>query len=392
MLYTHELILRLQTARRALLPSTIFTMSYRKIGRLAVLALIWLPLSCGKDTGPKQPNFDRGAMLEHYADQLIVPAFQQLNQQADSLLTSWNHFRAKPDSAQLGQLRAQWFATALAFESANAFNFGPVGEQGTLKSLVEEIGLFPVSVAKVEGFIATGDTTLNNFDRDSRGLFAIEYLIYGTTDNTQDVLQALQEPTRMAYLGALFNHLKQRVGSIVSNWPAYRTTFIKNDGTDAGSATSSLYNEFVRSFENLKNFKVALPAGKRAGQTQAEPQLVEAYYSKRSIPLLEAHLASIERIYDGTTLAGAPGAGLRAYLLQVEGGPALVSATEAQWQAVQSAFSQLPTSQPLSTLIQNGDPSVEALFVELQKHTRFFKSDMSSLLGIAITYNSGDGD
>jgi uncharacterized protein len=43
-------------------------------------------------------------------------------------------------------------------------------------------------------------------------------------------------------------------------------------------------------------------------------------------------------------------------------------------------------------LVAQNHPTVDALHTELQKHTRFFKSDMSSLLGIAITFSSGDGD
>jgi len=42
-------------------------------------------------------------------------------------------------------------------------------------------------------------------------------------------------------------------------------------------------------------------------------------------------------------------------------------------------------------MLQN-DLNIEALYHELQIHTRYFKSDMSSLLGITITYSSGDGD
>jgi hypothetical protein len=33
-----------------------------------------------------------------------------------------------------------------------------------------------------------------------------------------------------------------------------------------------------------------------------------------------------------------------------------------------------------------------AAFDELQRLTRFLKSELSSLLGISITYSSGDGD
>jgi hypothetical protein len=70
----------------------------------------------------------------------------------------------------------------------------------------------------------------------------------------------------------------------------------------------------------------------------------------------------------------------------------LVTATEAQWLQVKIALSLVPSNLPLSQLMQAGDLNVDALHTELQKQTRFFKSDMSSLLGIAVTFSSGDGD
>jgi hypothetical protein len=44
-----------------------------------------------------------------------------------------------------------------------------------------------------------------------------------------------------------------------------------------------------------------------------------------------------------------------------------------------------------SLITTNPQPAID-LHTELQRHTRFFKSDLSSLLGLTITYSSGDGD
>ncbi len=364
----------------------------KRIFPLLILLLLSLFWACGKENGSKQPDFDRAAMLENYAANLIEPAFQELLLHTVQLQTAFDTFSTTPGLASLEALREQWFQTALAWQSANAYNFGPAGEQGVLKSLVEEIGTFPASEQKIESFIANGDFTLNNFDRDSRGIYAIEYLIFGTSADPQDVVLALEDASRRSYLQAIIGHLHQRVNTVTGTWSNYHDSFVKNDGTDVGSSTTLLYNEFLRSYESLKNFKVGLPAGKRAGQTQSEPQLVEAYYAGRSLDLLKAHAEAISRIYYGTMANGADGIGFHEYLQQVEGGPALIAATETQWLAVQTALANVPATPAFSVLIQNEDPAIEALHTELQKHTRFFKSDMSSLLGIAITYNSGDGD
>mgnify|MGYP007059449494 CR=1 FL=1 len=46
----------------------------------------------------------------------------------------------------------------------------------------------------------------------------------------------------------------------------------------------------------------------------------------------------------------------------------------------------------MSELITTDAGRLENLHTEMQKLTRFFKSELSSLLGISITYSSGDGD
>ena len=355
-----------------------------------ILTFFW---ACKKDEpGSERPDFDRGSMLENYAVNIIRPAYETLLSNADELKNEWSDFAGAPDENKLLALREQWLAVALAWQSANAFNFGPAGESGLRKGMIEEIGTFPVNTEKIENFIAAGDATLNNFDRDSRGILALEYLFWGESEDVQPVLTAFQNESRRTYTTAVIDHLYNEVDRIATAWESYQATFIANAGTDVGSSTSQLYNEFVRSYEAAKNFKVGLPAGKRAGQTQAEPQLVEAYYSGKSLELLKAHLASIDRIYYGRSANGADGAGFYEYLQAVEGGPTLITATEAQWQAVQNSLAAVSTTTPFAELAAQDDPAVNDLHTEMQKQIRFFKSDMSSLLGIAITFNSGDGD
>ncbi|MFN3315759.1 MAG: hypothetical protein ACK40K_03035, partial [Raineya sp.] len=76
----------------------------------------------------------------------------------------------------------------------------------------------------------------------------------------------------------------------------------------------------------------------------------------------------------------------------VEGGTALITSTENQWAVVKNAFDAVPPTPRISEQIVNSPAAFDKLHTELQRHTRFFKSDMSSILGIAITFSSGDGD
>lgn len=364
----------------------------RRFGRfnsVALAALLTCAFSLLACKGKKDETelFDRGALLRHYAENLIQPANQRFYDATLALGADWASYRQAPTPANLSGLQARWRDLMREWHLVSSFSFGPGGEAGLRKFLVEELGTFPISQTKMENYIAATDTAFNNFDRDTRGLLAIEYLLFARSQELAD------DQRYQAYMTALIHHLQREARRVRDDWQSYALAFENNKGTDAGSSISLLYNEFVRSYERIKNFKLGLPLGVRPGQTQPEPQLVEGYYSGASLTLIQSHLAAIQHIYMGTQpTLNKPGPGFRDYVNSATGGPELVSATLAQWQNVLNAANAIPADVPLSDLIAQKHPSVEALHTEMQKHTRFFKSDMSSLLGISITFSSGDGD
>ncbi len=362
-----------------------------------VLSLLMvLTGSCKKDdvNGGKD-DFDRALMLKNYADNLIVPAYRDAQLAVNQLITAIETLAGSPDPQQLASAQSAWVNAYGEWMYANAFNLGPAAEQGLSRSLSEEIATFPVSAQKIEAAISAGQFNFNDFNRDARGLLALEYLLFAAPGTSPEAVVALlqSQPARQTYLLQCARNIQSRLNTVVQAWDnGYTATFTSNAGTDVGSSTSMLYNEFVKSFETNKNMKIELPLGSRPGQTQAEPQLVEAYYSGKSADFLKIHLTAIENIYRGRSKNGTDGPGFKDYLQTVTGGTALVESTLAQWEKVLAAANSLPAGTSLADLIINNPQPVRDLQLELQKHVRFFKSDMSSLLGIAITYSSGDGD
>jgi hypothetical protein len=365
----------------------------RKIEIYTSIALLCLLTNCKDPAKEELKKFDRSEMLQNIANNLIVPNIETCKTQVEALQSSITAFDNLPDSSNLVKVRNAWILAYTSWQHSNAFNFGPAGEEGLRKSLQEEIATFPSNKLKIETAISSGAYNFNDFNRDNRGFLAIEYLIYGEGKSISQVLSGFEEAKRKTYLKDLISHLNTRLSLVLDTWKGnYKSEFVANNGTDVGSSTSILYNEFVKSFESLKNFKLGLPMGKRPGQTQSEPSLVEAYYSGLSLLFFKEHYQSIKNIWYGTAQNGNEGIGFREYLENVEGGKDLIVATENQLKAIDMSLSKIPAEADLKNLIQSSDEQLSSLYIEVQKHTRFFKSDMSSLLGIAITFSSGDGD
>lgn len=340
-------------------------------------------------------GFNRTAMLTNYADHLILPAYAELQVRCNTLNAAAQAFTAAPDINTLTALQTSWDAAALSWQSANAFNFGPANLP-TVGLLSRAVGTFPVSADGIETLIDTESLNFDNYAYTTRGFLGMEYLIFNAAGNAAVLARYTSDGNqakRKAYLNAVAFDLKAKVDAVVAAWNgSYRAEFIGNAGTDVSGSVTQLFNAFVLSYEDLKNFKVSLPLGKRPAQTAPEPNKVEAYYSGRSLVFLKAHLAAIEHIWLGRTKAGNDSLGFDNYLQSVPGGDALMASTKAQLAAAKAAVNSLPDTVPLASTMQGNGAEVNAAYTELQKLTRYLKSDLGSLLGLTITYNSSDGD
>ncbi len=346
---------------------------------------------CTSNNNPTQ-EFDRKAMLADLSAKLIVPAYERVDAAMLRLQSAINAFTQAPSQTLLHDARQQWDSVAYAWMDAVSFDFGPA--ETLYGNLSVNIGTFPADSVGIEQFIASGDTALQNFERDTRGLYGIEYLLFaGSDQEIVDQFTGAGGQLRSAYLRSIMRRMYGELHAVYQEWTqSYATSFVSRNGTDAGSGTSELFNAMNISYEMIKNYKLGLPLGLRAGQTSVEPTKVEAYYSGRSIELITRHYHAVMNIWDGRALDGSKILGFKDYLQALPSGDRLIDETLQQRKSVDSALAAVPTTTPLSDqIVTNPQPAI-TLQAELQKLTRFLKSELSSLTGLAITYASGDGD
>jgi len=345
-------------------------------------------MACEDENNTVDPGFDRGAMLQSVANNLIIPNFEALQSSVNELNDAANTFTQTTTEENLGALRTAWIQAVTDHQHCSAFGFGPANL--LLGPYASVLGAFPIREDKVEQNIIATDFDLDNsFDRAVRGFYTVEYLIYGNGISDTEIIAGFDQ-NRKDYLLLIIDELKTTFDRVVSEWnSSYLQDFINSDGTSAGSSISLYYNEFVKDYENMKNFKVELPAGLTAGQEEVDGSLVEAFYSGISRDLIVEHFESSKNIWFGLTRSGQDIIGFEEYLESVVGGPELITNTQEAIANIDNAIAALPQGR-LSENI--GAEQVSILRDKLQDNTANFKSSMSSLLGISITFNSGDGD
>ncbi len=354
-----------------------------------LLVLLVSVSSCKKEVDDEATgsDFDKSAFLTNAADNIIIPAYDKALSTAKDLQTATVTFTADASQGNLDELQAKWEIAFIAWQGASPFQFGPA-ENGSFKSIQEDIATFPINGTKTQNYITAGDNSLDNFDRDTRGFAGIDYLINKGTD--AEVLTSF-DVNKQGYLTAVVNDVVNRIANVTNLWRnGYRDQFVANTTTSAGGSISIYYNQFIISYEGNKTYKLAFPAGMGAGQTGVQPELLEAYYGGISLQLVKAHFTAIENIWYGKSTNGTNGVGFDDYLDAVEG-ESIKNETIVSMNNVWAKINAIPAGS-LQTTLNTDKSTVVATVQEMQKHTRHFKSNLSTKIGIAITFSDGDGD
>lgn len=371
----------------------------RKFIYLALIAASTFILiqSCGKSgTNPgndKGSSFDRKGMLTNLSTNIIIPAYTSFQANGVALDAAVTAFNASPDVTKLVTLQAAFQTAYKQWQSTAMFDFGPAADI----SLQVNTNTYPTNVDQINANIASGTynpTVLANLP--AKGLPAIDYLLFGVgADNNAILAQYTTDSkaaNRKAYLAALVAEIKTNATNVLAAWNGtYKNTFLNATGTDVGSSTGQMINKLVYDYEILKNLEIGIPAGTQSAGTVL-PQKVQAYYSKMSLQLTLLHLQAIQNIYLGKSANG-DGLGLDDYLVQAKAtynGGSLNDAIKAQFATATAKLQAL--ADPLSNQITTNPTAVTAAYTELQKLTVLLKTDMTSSLGILITYGDNDGD
>lgn len=351
--------------------------------------------SCTKNTGDDTPapdtSLDRKALLTQWADSLVKPGYQRFHDKLAVLKTKTTAFTASPTPATLGDARQAWQAAYLEWQKVEMFEFGPAESV----SLRNHFNIYPTDAAGINSNISTGTY---NFEVATaipqQGFPALDYLLNGVASGDAAIVQQyVSSANHRRYLTDVVAKMDQTFGTVYSQWNgAYRDTFVNNAGTDASSSLSQVINAYSLYFERfLRAGKVGIPAGTMTGV--ARPEKIEAYYLKGTLPLQLATTAhtTVQQFFTGR--AGRPS--LKSYLEALGAkdsrtGQSLTSIINTQFGV---SYQQLSTLGPdLYTTITARNADAVASYNEMQKAVRLLKVDMTSALGITVTYVDNDGD
>ncbi len=353
------------------------------------LLLSLLLFACKEDDkgDPCDITFDQAAMFANIADKLIQPALAEFQEAVGSLQVAADSFTASPDESGLEAVRDAMKAAWLSWQAVAPYNFGPA-ETVFLRSSLNN---FPANTAEIEENIASGNYDFNLPDAYDKGFPALDYLLFGLGNNEAEIVAKYAPGNAYSqYVKDIVTDIQSRLNQTKAEWAnGYRNSFVQNTGTAAGTSLSLLINQLNANYEILKRDRIGLPSGVLTLDI-ANPTKVEAFYSGLSLDLAIASLEASILQYTGGS-----GQGLDDLLQAagaMKGNETLDAVIQAQFAKAMNALQVLPA--PLSATVENDQQAVQQAYAALSQQLVHTKTDMPSVLCVAITYvdNPSDSD
>lgn len=340
----------------------------------------------------KPVAYDRGKMLVHWADKIIIPAHNAFKLTLTDLDTSTKTFVASPDQSNLDDLRSKWLLSYKSWQHIEMFDIGK-SEEIYFKS---KMNVYPIDKTWLDNNIEKGTYDLENANNySSQGFPAIDYMLYGIgADDTAILNKYTANNSFTNYLTDLVNKMVSTTDLVINDWTNYRATFVGSTDNTASSSVNKLTNDFIYYYEKgLRANKVGIPAGVFSGAPLKGN--VEAFYKKDVSKdlLLEAMDASI-KFFNGTSYDGiSSGPSLKSYLTHLnstKGGATLSSLVATKLETAKSQINSL--SNDFVIQIETDNNKMLTAYDAIQAVVVLLKVDMLQAFNINVDYTDADGD
>jgi len=352
--------------------------------------------ACGDESEGNEATsdgFDREAVLIHIADNIIIPAYEDLEIKLTDLVSATTNFTESPTETNLDAIKTSWLNAYKTWQYLEMFNIGKAEEL----EYPFYFNVYPVSVLEVENNITNGEYDLTlAANYDAQGFPAIDYLIYGLDgESATDVIAKYTTNTYAdaykLYLTDVVDHMKELTTTVLNDWNSnYRDEFVSSTDNTATSSFNKLMNDFVFYLEKgLRANKIGIPAGEFS--INALPNTVEAFYNKEvSKELALEGFTAIENLFNGKAYnESSQTLGPKAYL-EFLNNDELLSSVASQFAIAKARINDLDDN--FVNQIETDNTKMESAYDDIQKIVVYFKVDMLQAFNIGVDYVDADGD
>lgn len=362
--------------------------------------IVALLLACSSDSSDSddgnQDQFNRQAMLVNWADNIIIPAYQDFSLQLDEMVTDKNEFLATPNQNTLTDLRTSWLDAYTKWQYVEMFNIGKAEQI----NYAFQMNIYPTNVSDIQNNISSGSYDLTNVNNnDAVGFPAVDYMIYGIAADDSAILEAytssVDANANLQYLSDLINQMQSLTDIVINDWTTtYRDEFVASSGNSATSSTNKLANDFLFYYEKgLRANKIGIPAG--VFSTTPLSDKVEGFYNKEVSKILAlTALDAVQDFFNGKHYANnQTSESFKSYLdflNTISQGENLATLINNQFNEARVKIQVLDDS--FSQQVQTDNTKMTEAYDTLQTAVVLLKVDMIQAMNISVDFVDADGD
>lgn len=366
-----------------------------------VLFTIALIIACSSDDSSdsntnQNDGFDRSAMLSNWADNIIIPVYEDLDAKLEAMVAQKDIFIAEPNAANLESFRTSWEEAYLVWQHAEMFNVGLAENI----NYVFQMNVYPTNVQDIENNIQSQDYDLSSVNNnDAVGFPALDYMLFGLGDSDAEILEfyttSSQADDYKTYLSDLTLRMESLTQTILDDWTnGYRDTFVENSDNTATGSINLVVNDFIFYYEKgFRANKFGIPAGNFSPTPL--PDRVEAFYNGNlSKTLALEGMDAIQEFFNGIAYeSGNNGRSLSDYLdflNTIKESEDLSALINNQYDEAEVKIGTLNES--FAEQVETNNVAMTETFDTIQLAVVLLKVDMLQALDISVDFVDADGD
>ncbi len=250
-----------------------------------------------------QSNNLASAVVNDFADRVVIPTYQWLETEATELTKAVDAFVADPNNDTLQAAQQAWLATRNPWEQSEAFAFGPAESLGYDGDLDD----WPVNETDVTAVLNSKDTFnpeyITGLQTTQKGFHTIELLLFGQDNNKT---AADFNPRELELLQNLTVAFQQTAEDLTTSWttgiegnPPYREVLASaGDNSNPAyptidAAVEEIVQGMIGCLDEVANEKIGEPL-----KTQ-ENIGFESRFSHSSATDFQNNLKSVQNAYLG---------------------------------------------------------------------------------------------
>lgn len=359
----------------------------RQLGIASTIAIVAfaVTLAC-----PARVDDRRAELIEVVVEAQLLPDLRQASERGEALHARVGELCASPGVAPLDAVQDAWSQLRAPWKRLLALPLGPIVDEG----FDTAIDFWPARPSSVEGGLSAGVTTQAELDMlgvASKGMPAIEYLVWDPIGGDEAVLAALtgpEGPARCAYVELLAADVSLRLAELEGLWTDHYATELRDAGEtqqfpELELAIDALVNAMIAGLHDIDHMKLGKPLG--LGTTGPNPEIVESRFSGRSLADARDGLAGFKAAYLGLEPQHV---GLT--ILVAQRSPAVDTEVREAIDAAQQALADVP--EPLATALSDDPAAVEQAQLAIKQLRITMTADVASVLGVTVSLSDNDGD